>query len=318
MYRSDRPIWQVILLFSLLMSASLLAAQTPARAQSDIQLKSLEVDLWPEYDRPQMLVIYRVELDPAVSLPVEMAFRIPVAAELNAVANGQSNESLFNVDSRQEMEGQWTSVRFTATLPVIRLEYYDPALRKEGSQRSFQYTWPGDYAVESLKIQVQRPRSVRDQDMEIAPALDGGTPSGDGLVYYESEKGAIPYGQTFELEVRYQKDNDELSITGQPVQPSAPITSDTPGRVSIASALLWAIGFLGVGLILGGAYWFWQSGRRQQSTGRPTAGRGRRKPAGQAETRPGGEEIVYCHQCGKRADAGDRFCRLCGTRLRLG
>jgi hypothetical protein len=27
-------------------------------------------------------------------------------------------------------------------------------------------------------------------------------------------------------------------------------------------------------------------------------------------------EVIYCHECGKRAQPGDVFCRTCGTRLR--
>jgi hypothetical protein len=28
-------------------------------------------------------------------------------------------------------------------------------------------------------------------------------------------------------------------------------------------------------------------------------------------------EQAYCHECGARAHAGDRFCRTCGSRLRI-
>ena len=30
------------------------------------------------------------------------------------------------------------------------------------------------------------------------------------------------------------------------------------------------------------------------------------------------DEFIHCHQCGKRAQPGDIFCRTCGTRLKKG
>ena len=59
----------------------------PALAQSEVKLSSMEVDLWPEYDRPNVLVIYRITLPPTTTLPVDLSFRIPAAAgEPSAVA----------------------------------------------------------------------------------------------------------------------------------------------------------------------------------------------------------------------------------------
>ena len=53
-----------------------------AGAQESTSLESLAIDLWPEYDRPSMLVIYKAVLSPEVTLPTEITFRIPVEAGL--------------------------------------------------------------------------------------------------------------------------------------------------------------------------------------------------------------------------------------------
>ncbi len=31
----------------------------------------------------------------------------------------------------------------------VQIEYYDPGLQKNADQRHFEYTWPGDYAVDA-------------------------------------------------------------------------------------------------------------------------------------------------------------------------
>jgi len=53
-------------------------------------------------------------------------------------------------------------------------------------------------------------------------------------------------------------------------------------------------------------FYFWQSG------GGKNKPRKRRSP----RTEAGGGNEVYCHQCGTRAQKGDRYCRACGTKLR--
>ncbi|MBE9473998.1 MAG: hypothetical protein IMY85_03840, partial [Chloroflexi bacterium] len=39
------------------------------QAQESPSIDTLVIDLWPEYDKPSMLVIYKAELSPEVSLP---------------------------------------------------------------------------------------------------------------------------------------------------------------------------------------------------------------------------------------------------------
>lgn len=51
-----------------------------AFAQGNLTLSSVEVDLWPEYDQPAVLVIYRVVLPASVVLPADLTLRIPAAA----------------------------------------------------------------------------------------------------------------------------------------------------------------------------------------------------------------------------------------------
>lgn len=299
----------VALLLAILFSFSLAGA---APAQGELTLSSLEVDLWPEYDRPSLLVIYKADLPSQASLPAELAFRIPAAAgEPNAVAVRQGSGALFSVAYDRQVSGEWSVIRFTATTPQVQLEYYDPRLSVEGRQRHFAYQWPGDYAVEKLAIRVQQPTGAK--DMRLQPDFGVGAQQPDGFVYYSSEYDSLAAGDTFTIEVDYQKDNDALSAEDLDIQPSAPVTERTAGRVSVRQLLPWMLASLGVILIVGGGWWYWRAsgegGRGRESRPRRPA------PARPEEADPG--EAVYCHQCGKRASPGDRFCRSCGTRLRM-
>ena len=283
-----------------------------ASAQGEVQLSSVEVDLWPEYDRPSVLVIYRITLPSTTTLPVDLSFRIPAAAgEPSAVAVRQTAEgesSLFTIPHERQVVGDWGVISLTATNPELQLEYYDPGLVKQGDARQFEYRWPGDYAVNMLKIQVQQPLGA--SDMSISPASGQGVSGGDGLVYYNKEVGALTAAQTFSLTINYKKSTNDLTAANLQVQPSSPV-SVTPARSNLLVALPWAVGGLGVALIVGGVVWYLQSGRGKEEERL----RRRHRPAPVKEPESTGG-YIYCHQCGKRAGPGDRFCRACGAKLR--
>lgn len=286
------------------------------RAQTPLTLPSAEVDLWPEYDQPDMLVIYHFTLPSSVSLPYSMTVRIPASVgDPHAVAAAQPDGGLFKLPYTMEVSGQWTSLKFSATTTEVQIEYYDQNLQKNGANRHFVYNWPGDYAVGSLFVQVQQP--VDASDMQISPNLSTIQKGAkDNLTYYSAEEGAMEAGQSFTLTIDYKKSNDELSAPTVPVQSSAPLNSTPTSRLTLASLLPWILGMLGVLLIVGGGTWYWLSGREKNT---PYQRRVRRKAApvdaNTATTNSDGG-FLYCHNCGKRASPGDRFCRTCGTALR--
>lgn len=293
--------------------AALALVWSAVLAQGTLSLSNLEVDLWPEYDRPSLLIIYRITLAPDVSLPTDLTLRIPAAAgEPNAVAAKQPDGSLVNIDYERVIKGDWAEISFTATLPELQLEYYDPNLTMDGATRRFEYRWPGDYSVDAMQVQLQQP--VGATDLRTSPSLGTPVTGADGLQYSKANIGSLSAGQEFEISVEYQKPTDSLTATSLQVQPSAPMSvSASNWRSQLSAALPWGLLALGVILLFGGAVWYWQSGKRSEASGKPP--RRRRKAAPAEQPAPGGP--VYCHACGKRAGPGDRFCRTCGTRLRV-
>jgi hypothetical protein len=290
------------------------------QAQGDLKLQSVEVEILPEYDQPSVLVIYHLRLQ---AVPADLNLRIPArAGSPHAVAVRQADGSLINLPFEQQVSEDWIVVSTQATMPEVQVEYYDPGMIKQEAARHFEYQWPGDYAVDALAIQVMQP--VDATEMRISPSLGAGKTDQDGLTLYSAQYGTLPAGQTFELTIDYQKSTDTLTASTLPVQPSAPITGDTPGRsTGITSALSGLPGYLpvilagvlGLLLIVGGGVWYWMSGREKE---RPEIRR-RHRAATQREAAPASDNQghIYCHQCGKRAQSGDRFCRTCGAALRI-
>lgn len=288
----------------------LLIVPTGVQAQEDISLSALGIDLWPEYDQPNVLVIYNATLAPEVTLPVELTFRIPLGSQIHAVAVQQVDGALYNAFYEQQVVGDWEEITFTATTPQVRLEYYDDSLVIDGAQRQYEFQWPGDYAVNALVVQVQQP--IDAADMRLSPGMGSGTTAADGLVYYSADVGSLAQGEVFTLTISYIKETDTLTSAALNLQPSQPLTVETPGRVDVTRILPWVLGALGILLVVGGGVWYWQS---RQETDTPKARR-RRASQAKAEAVTSGDAL-YCHQCGKRAGPGDRYCRSCGTRLRV-
>ncbi len=311
-------------LFSSFIIISLLVPWRLANAQNSIIFSSLEIDLWPEYDRPEMLVIYRIELSPEVPLPAEISIQIPATGEPNAIAVRDPNGTLLNAPYERAVTGDWAVITLTASMPAIQIEYYDSRLKINGSERNYELIWMGDYPTGSLNVQLQQPP---DADKIITvPDTTLTSQGSDGLTYHTIDLGPQPAGLTTSVTISYVKDSDTLSVERFNVQSSTPISGSTSGRVTIMDILPWGLGLLGILLLVGGLWWYWQTGREQPRTQQTSRGqRSRRKrPNHQERSTSGADERiptkadsgVYCHQCGKRAETGDRFCRSCGTKLR--
>jgi hypothetical protein len=298
----------------LILSLVLLFVPVLTRAQQGITLSVVAVDLWPEFDRPTMLVIYHLKLPAQTSLPASMSLRIPAAVGTpNAVAVKQADGALVTIPYTQEADGDWTRLVFQATSNDVQIEYYDPGLQKSGDQRHFEYTWPGDYAVEAFNIEVQQPKGAT--EMQIKPGTVNPRQGDDNLTYYRMDVGALSLGQQFQIEVDYKKSTDELSASSVPVEPSGPLNDLNPGIANMSSLLPWFLGVVGLLLIVGGGVWYWQTGRQQARSPRELHRRNKPNDSQAADNAAGSN--IYCHQCGKRAAVGDRFCRTCGTELRI-
>lgn len=291
----------------MIMLGACLLFPTFAAAQDQITIQTLDVSLWPEYDRAEMLVIYHMMVN-AGSFPVQMDFRIPADASLHTIAIGAAPETVTDqgLEYTTRPDGDWLVISANVTGPAIQLEYYDPNLKVDGAERTFAYAWLSDYAVENMEVIFQQPFGA-DRFTSTLTLQDDGIHN-DKLQYYFSEVDSVPAGEKFSFQIGYQKNTDALSASYLEVEPAAPVDENTPGRISLNNTLPYIIGGLGVVMILGGFIYYWQAGRF-------TSKRSRRRSHSSGGTEAEGVEH-YCPQCGTRAKAGDRFCRTCGARLR--
>jgi hypothetical protein len=305
-------LWKsVFLVLSWIVSASVPIA---GHGQAITEIGDLEVAIWPEYDRPQALVIYRVTLPADVELPSTVAVPIPAdVGEPHAVANRGPEGGLLVAPYRLQVEGGWATVFAEAEGPNVQIEYYD-ALQIEGDRRDFTFTWPEGFPADSVGYEIQQPWGA--QGLQVDPPPQQSGLGADGLQYDWGSLGAIGVSSSFTIELSYSKPNAALTV--EQLQPPAPALSrpeTTSGATPDLSQIFpWVMGALGLSLVVTGAYLYF---RGRSAPERKKASMPRRRTAGrQAEAGEGDVGSVFCHVCGNRAGIGDRFCRYCGARLR--
>lgn len=292
-------------LFLILLLGILFIFPVSTSAQTNVTLHSVNVQLWPEYDQPSMLVIVDFKVAPMTSLPADLTFRIPSDANLIAVAVQAENGDLLNANFESPKENG-SSQMFTVSVEqnaTYRFEYYQP-LTFKGNERSFSYIWDSSYAVKKFSVSVLEPLDVVSISMQPVYISKQQT---DGLNIYAGEVIKLATGETYTLDLQYKKDSLTLVSQPQQILPAEPINENTPGRVSLNNFLPYLIGGFGVLFIVVGIVYYWRFGRT--STKRP-----RRRNLNVEEDK--NKTGAYCANCGARAKSGDRFCRTCGARLR--
>jgi hypothetical protein len=301
-----------LIVFALL---TILLMPVHAQAQSAASFSSVEVSVWPEYDTPTVLVIYKIALASQTTLPVEITLRLPATVQKpNAVAVGKMPETVSDqgVEYKFAAGADFATLTIKVTDPYIQMEYYDPGLAKKGTQRQYVYAWLGDFPVDSFRFELREP--LKSSNLSADPALTTIGSDSDGFQLSEWKQTGLKAGQKLGFTINYQRDTDSPSTSFLQVQPSVPLDQNVSGQSSLISYLPWALGGLGLVLLFIAGWVYWVSGRAS----RTSAKQRKRHASSEHENTDDPEGQVHCAQCGKRAQAGDRFCRTCGARIRRG
>jgi len=284
-----------------------------------VHLTRMEIDIWPDYDRPQVLVIYRVQLSSDISLPVRISLRIPKEAGIPyKVATRDLDGLLYNVEYSLETQGSWNEIILTTSNDELYIEFYDPRMVRTDDERYYSFSWICDYPIDKLVVKVQQPRNS--ENFSVSPSMGLGELNlVDDLVYYTQDFGSLSSGITFNADVAYTRKNSELSASNLPVAAATPFQSNTGMGVTVSKVINQVLENQGLvvagSLIFGGILLMLVVSFFAGSWTNPFSSRLRtfsekRKPEEDA-TIP----LQYCSHCGKRTNPGDRYCRGCGNTL---
>jgi len=222
--------------------ATLWAFALPAFGQDAPAIDLVKVSLWPEYDKPEMLVLVEFWLAPDTAMPVTVAIPMPAAAGApHAVAKRGADGTLFLANHEESREGDWTMARITTDQIENRVEYYAP-LSGEAPQRTYQFAWPGAPSrIGRVEYEVLQPLGAADLEVTPPPAREAFDADGRRYVY-GTLPGLAP-GQAAEITVRYTRATPEVAAhppmpapaAGQAAsgQAAAPGWVETSGQASM-------------------------------------------------------------------------------------
>ncbi len=250
-----------------LLTFLLTAGASPASSQEVQRVEKLTIALWPEYDRPAVLVTYRVQLAPDVAFPAQIALPVPTHVGVpHAIAKLDADGKLYVVASTREIEGDWATVTVTTDSPDIHLEYYAPILAS-GHARNFIFRWPGGLEIAHLHYEVLEPK--HSTNLAVMPSPTDENMTDFGVMIQHAELGTLSATQDATIALTYDNPSAQLSIPpaavpnvpaalpAQPpsaaARPTPPATEPSSGTSSIQITLIVvgvAVAFIG-GLWLG-------------------------------------------------------------------
>lgn len=289
----------LIVMFVLLIPLSL-SAQAPVT-----EIESLAVEIWPDYDRPSVLVLLTGILPTDTTLPVTLTIPLPEDADVNAVAHITTEGTLTDQDITYSISDNELTV--TSPSPNFHVEFYMPYTAHE-LEREFAYTWEGNTAVTNLTAVIQQPLAA--SKINTTPDTNSTSIGSNGLTYHNLPPQSLAANEPFTVSAAYTMSSDTLTVdlqnnTAVNTQPSAAITSQ-PADTSLNWPLLIAI--LGFILILFAV--IWQLLVHQKKNNKP------RKPQKIRSTPSTSTKAKYCHHCGLPLQPKDKFCRDCGTAVK--
>ena len=274
--------------------------------QPAIQLDSVQVGLFPDYQGPVMLVVLNIERSGDTGEPVMLTFRVPAGSESLSVIRRTIDGERLPLPYEIVDDGEWKEVRFTTGSQTIQIEYIDPNLVKEEDRRFYRYRWLSIYPVDALTLTVRQPFGAGEIHAE--PPLDEVETGPDQATYFTQDFENLLANELFTLDLVYTKDTANLAYPALDVEPAQPVTDATPGRSpSPLSVIMWLLTVAIAVLVLVGLYYWWFKSNVMEKQDRMVQGVGIMNPE---------KQVVFCHECGMRSRPGDTYCSNCGTELR--
>ena len=289
------------LILAVMFSPAFAAAPTAGVVtKGNPSLASLQIEIWPEFDRPAAaLVILKGEIAANVPLPAAVSLRIAAASGgPTAVAySAELNSNLANLKYDRKDSGDFMTLKFDAPERFFHIEFYEPLLTSTPG-RSYTYVWTSDLAADRLSVVVQEPAMA--SDFSVQPGLDATAVGQDGLSYRSADLGPFQTGKRLEVKVRYTKTDPRTSVEivkpnspDSSKLPTAPLPTTGPSKMELAIWLVGSVTVLGLGIWAAMMWWY---GRERRS-----------------ESSPG--HSGFCTKCGVSSGSGDRYCSKCDAKL---
>lgn len=267
-----------------------------------LTLPEMQVQVWPEYDTGDVLVLLDVFLPETTTFPFTFSYYVPKGARNTGIAEiNEAGEFVYSMTPDLTPGEQMDSV--TLEVPKynqLRLEYYyDPGVSATGTRSFPVEIWlPADVA--NLSVSFRQP--LRSTGFAVEPALSQSGTDSEGFNYVGESFSGVEAGARISADVTYAKEDADPSVGEQDAGPGG------DGSGGGVNYFLWAAIAIAVGVLAVAGY---QLGvRRASSASSPGSGSGK---TGRSGGSAGGGPARFCTECGTKLSKRDRFCSECGA-----
>ena len=195
---------------------SALAVAPRALAEDPNRTTQLKISVWPEYDKPSVLVMYDGTLADGTNLPREISVLIPASAS-EPVTTYENNDGTYAAEQPAQSTDAgngYRQIRYTIKSSRYHVEYYDDLLR--GSpDKTLEFNFKAIAPVDAATLAVQQP--LKATNFATFPAFDG-SQNENGFNVYTLKRSGLTAGQILSARVTYTKGDSVPSVadTGQP------------------------------------------------------------------------------------------------------
>lgn len=303
-----------------LVVALLTAAFLPASAQptSPVQLAGWDMQVWPEYDQPSVLVIFNGTVADGATYPVSLQISLPTEAEIHAVAYPDATGNLLTLAADTQETADGKTLSFELDQPKFVIEFYADILTPV-PDRSFALNLVAPYAVQQATLMLRQP--ARASNWKSSPAIASNAVDELGNPTYTLNLGAQSAGQATAVQVSYTKADANPSVAAQAQTPAMtnavvaaePVQQNWLPWLAVLAALAGAGALLAYGLSRRRAM-ATVSRQARRRTARERGDDGNTRPAAQPKVHAAaGTQNKFCTQCGHKFAESDKFCRNCGA-----
>ncbi len=299
---------------------------TEGNTEAHLVMARLRLSIWPEYDDPRVLIMWRGEMAPRQAFPAHITLPLPKGAEI--VGAGMISDQNELLPHPYEVLPGDMHDSLQLNLPVARffLEFYYNPFPASGAEKRFTYTLPTPYPVEGLEVDIQQPLKATNFILDPAP-MEHLTDK-QGFTYHQFSYHDIAPGQPQTFTISYTKTVPTPSVPKQQPAPQRPRNVPPLSRNVLVSLSILAGAIV---LFAGWAWWLRGSLSRHvrdtspapQSPPTPSAFLALLQEDVQLPETPGTTPeqphtrvVNFCTQCGHKLLPDDHFCSGCGKPIK--